>query len=627
MPSNLEDDTGSLEKARERLYEPNDIQQIRTPLSASDARELPHAWEERPLPRIPRLGQKHVHFASVFLAGAFLFFLFSLGIVGFFFYSGGNAVSVDKVSVDIQGPTTIAGGDVVPLSLTITNKNPAAIDNATIEIDFPDGTRNADNVLNAYPRYTENLGLLASGASVTRSVKAIVFGGAGQALALPVSLSFGTNGSSAVFVKKLSYALAVSSAPLSLSVDTLAETVSGSPLAINLTVRSNATVPLDNVVLAGAFPFGFSIASSSVPVNNSSFLLGTLAPGTSKTVRLIGILVGQDTEQRVFNFTIGTAKSANDQTLAVTYMTQSATVAITAPFISTTLTLNGDTSANAVVNAGGSEGVTVSYTNTLPTSVTNAVVTVAISGSAVDYNSIRTTSGFYNSATHSIIFSKDTDPSLVQLAPGASGIGAFTFGTLPASSLASSPTVIFTVSVSGTRVGQANVPENVSSTITKTVRVVTTATLSTYALHTSGPFSNSGPIPPRANQETTYTIVWKAENTGSAIAGGLVTATLPSYVSYTGFMNGAGSFSYDDKSRTVTWNTGDLAQGGSAQGAFQVSLMPSTSQKGGAVALTSSASFSGYDRFAGVPISATANPATTETTKDPGYVVGSGVVQ
>jgi hypothetical protein len=582
---------------------------------------------EGPLPRIPRLGQRHVRLASVFLGGAFVFFLISLAVAGYFFYSGGNSVSVDKIMVDVQGPTTIAGGDIVPLSITVTNKNPTAIDNATIEIDFPDGTRSADNVLQAYPRYTENLGTLASGAAVTRSVKAVIFGGTGQALALPVSLSFGTSGSSAVFVKKSSYALAVSSTPLSLTVDTLAETVSGAPLTLTLTVRSNATVPIANVVLAGALPFGFSVTSSSLPVNNSSFLLGTLKPGDTRTVTLTGILVGQDREQRVFNFTVGTAKTATDQTLAVTYMTQSAPVTIAAPFINTTLALNGDTRANAVINPGSVQSVTVSYTNTLPTSVTNAVVTVAISGSAVDYNSIRASNGFYNSSSRSIIFSKDTDPSLAQLAPSASGIGAFTFSTLPAGALGQAPVAVFTVSVSGTRIGQTNVPENVSSTVTKTAKVMTTVGFSAYALHSSGVFSNSGPIPPKPDKATTYTIVWNAQDTGSAVAGGLVTATLPSYVTYTGQTSGAGSFSYDPASRAVTWSAGDFAQGASAQGDFQVSLTPSTSQKGAAVELTSAASFSGFDRFAGVQVSATADPATTETVKDPGYVPQNAVVQ
>ena len=534
---------------------------------------------------------------------------------------------MDKVTVDIAGPTTIAAGDTVSLSLTITNKNPVLIEDTTIEIDLPNGTRSADGTLSSYPRYVENLGELASGATVTRSIKVIIFGGAGQALMLPTSFSFGTGGSTIVFVKKTSYTLAVSSTPLSVSVDTTTETVSGKPLTFTLNVRSNATVPLDNVILSGVFPFGFVATNSSLPLSGSNFVLGRLEPGANKTITLTGTLIGQDTEQRVFHFTVGTSKSASDQSLSVSYMTQDAMVTITAPFITTSIALNGDTSPTAVIAPGSSQNVSVSYVNTLLTSVTNAIIAITLSGSAVDYNSIQTTSGFYNSVNHTVVFSKDTDPSLATLSPGASGIGAFSFLTLPAGTTGPSPMLTLSISVSGTRVGQTNVPENVSALMTKTVKVATVVELSSSSLHNSGPIRNNGPVPPRAGQATTYTIIWSARNSGSTIAGGSVSATLPSYVSYTNITSGVGSFSYDGASRVVTWTIGDIIQGGSAQGAFQVSLTPSTSQKGSVPALTSGASFSGYDRFAGVQISASANPSTTETKGDAGYTSANATVQ
>lgn len=628
MEQPSEDTTGSLERARRRLYAPGDASKgRRTPLAGEGSPALPHEWEDRSLRPVSHRGERHVRLAGLFFIVAFVFFLVSLGIVGYFFYFGGNTVSVDKVSIEIQGPTTIAGGDTVPFSLTITNKNPVALQNATIGIEFPSGTRDAENILQAYPRYTEELGTLESGATVTRSIKAVIFGGAGQTLTLPVSFSYGAAGSNAVFAKKSSYVLAISSTPLSVSVDTLSETVSGKPLTFTLTVRSNATVPLDNVVLAAVFPFGFSVTSSSVPLNNSSFLLGRLAPGTSKEIRLVGTLVGQDKEQRVFHFTVGTANTPTEQVPAIAYMTQDAAVTIAAPFINTMLAINGDTSANAVVTPGSRQSVSVSYTNTLPTTVTNAEVAIAISGSAVDYNSIQTSSGFYRSADRTVVFSRDTDPSLESLEPGVSGIGTFAFSTLPASALTAAPSVSFTISVSGTRVGQTNVPEKVSASASKTVKVATAVALSAASLHFSGALGNSGPIPPKADQATTYSIVLTAQNRGNAVADGTVTALLPSYVSYTGLTSGTGTITYDEAARAVSWSVGDLAQGASAQGVFQVSFTPSTSQRGKTPVLASQISFSGYDRFAGIQVSAFADPVTTETKEEAGYVSTNAIVQ
>jgi hypothetical protein len=184
--------------------------------------------------------------------------------------------------------------------------------------------------------------------------------------------------------------------------------------------------------------------------------------------------------------------------------------------------------------------------------------------------------------------------------------------------------VTFAISASGTNSGQTNAQEETTS-MTETIKVATTVLLSASSLHYSGQFSNSGPIPPQADQATTYTIVWNARNEGSSIAGGTVSTILPSYVSYTGVANSG--FSYDSGSHVVTWNIGDIAQNTSAQGSFQVSITPSTSQKGSSPTLTGPASFSGYDRFAGVQISATADPVTTETPQDPGYTGTNATVQ
>ncbi len=621
------DDTSSLQRARERLYTPGVLQYVRRAFRTAPDRSLPHRFENDPQGPLPRTGERRVHLAGIFFIGAFLFFLLSLAIAGYFFSIGGNTVSVDKISIGIQGPTTIAGGDTVPLSLIITNKNPVALTNATIEIEFPEGTRSADNVLTAYPRYREDLGTIESGATVTRSIKAVIFAGAGATVTLPVSLSYGASGSNAVFVKKLSYPLTISSTPLSVSVDTLAEAISGKQFQFTLIVRSNAMVPLHNVVLTGSFPFGFTVASSSLPMSNSSFLLGTLAPGATRTITLTGALTGQDKEQRVFQFTLGTAYSPGDTSLAITYMTQDATIVITAPFIRTELTVNGNPLGNAVLSPGAPQMVTLSYSNTLLTNVTNAMVRITVSGSAIDYESIRPSRGFYDSSTRTVIFNADTDPSFASLSPGVSGIGTFTFVILPAGSVGASPTVTFTVSVSGTRVGQTNVLESVTNSSTYTARVATAVVLTASSLHSSGPIKNVGTIPPKTNQTTNYTIVWNVQNSSSAVAGGAVTATLPSYVTYSGVTAGTGSMSYNSTTRTVTWNVGDLAQRTSAQGFFQVSLIPSTTQRGSTPFITGPASFSGYDRFAGVQVTASAYPATTETKGDPGYVSANASVQ
>lgn len=629
MPPNgdKEEEISTLEEARRKLYAPQGVEELKPPPLASAERVTPHQWKEKPRLGMPHLTRRHTRLATYFLAGSAAFFVLAASVAGYLLYYGGNAVSVKNIDLQIQGPTTIAGGDTVPLSLAITNRNSVAIEDATLEIDFPDGTRSADSVLSPLSIYSENIGTIQSGETVTKNIKAVIFGAADTTVTLPISLSYGAQGSNATFVKKATYPLAISSTPLSVSVATIAQTVTGKPFTITLQVRNNATVSLDNVLVAGSFPFGFSLISSSVTASGASFPLGTLAPGASKNITLVGSLAGESGEDRVFHFSVGTAKDTSSAELVVSYMTQDATVALMGPFIATNLTLNGASLEAATLVSAHVQDIVVNYQNMLSTNITDAAIAVSLSGSAVDYSSVRTTNGYYRSSDHTILFSKDTDPSLASLAPGAKGIGTFSFSTVPADRFGGSPSVTFTTSVTGTRVGESNVPESVTASVTQTVKAATAVRLAAASFHSSGPFANSGPIPPQVDTPTSYTISWTAVNGPSAVANATVSAVLPSYVTYTGAASGQGSLSYDEKSRTMLWAIGDLPQNASAKASFQVTLLPSASQKGSAPQLTGAASFAGYDRFAGVTVAASALPVTTETVGDPGYKASSGQVQ
>lgn len=613
MALSPDDTTSALEQARERLYSPRAVeQQVRRAISASGAASVPHAWGAKLAPK----AHPHIRLALVFFLAAVAFAVVA-GVIAFLIlFTGSTSVSTDNITLQTQGPTTIAAGDTVPLSLAITNKNVVALENATLEVDFPPGTVSATDQSQAYPRYTENLGTIAPGATVLRSVKAVVFGSAGTSLNLPISLSYEASGSNATFVKKVSYPLTVTSAPLSVSVEAPSETVSGQPLSLVATVRSNATTPLKNVVLAAQLPFGFTVKSSSIPIQNSSFLVGTLAPGASQTVTITGVMTGQSGDQKDFHFTIGTGSSPTDTNAALAYMSQDVEVAVAAPFLSTTLAINGDSSASPVLAPGSTNTATLSWTNTLSVPLTNATVSVRITGAVVP-GSIQSTGGFYDSNTGTITFDQSSDPSLASLAPGGTGVGSLSFQTSAGSSARS---VTFVVSIAGERVGQSNVPQQVSASATKTASISSAVSLTVQALHSSGPIQNSGAIPPKVGAATTYTVLWRLSDPGNDITNTSVSATLPSYVTYTNKLSPAGaSVTYDSGSRTVTWKPGDLASGQTATAAFQVSITPSSSQAESAPTLTSGVSFTGFDRYAQVPLTASAGAVTTETTADPGY--------
>lgn len=625
------EEESSLDKLQKRLYANKDVGLVQPEFLEKDTtHKVSHAWEhQEPIAPLPTMAQprKKTSFAVLFFTLSAVFFVVAGGIAAYLLLSGDRSVSTDNVTIGVQGPTNLAAGDTIPLSITIENRNPTPLENADIVVTFPQGTRSATDVTQLYPRYEENLGEIVSGAHLDRSVKAVIFAEQGQTITIPVDITYTTTGSNAVFKKSSTFTFTVSSSPISLTVTTLTQAVSGQPLTLDVVVRSNATTPIPGVMIQPSYPFGFSVTDQTLqPTDSGQFSIGTLNPGESKDIKITGTLTGTLSSADVFTFAAGTVGATGN--LGITYTTKQASVGVAAPFLDIGLSINGTGATNAVITPGAVVNANVSWQNTLQTDVNNASIVVAFQGAPIDPASVQVSNGFYQSSDNTIHFDRDTEPTLQTLAPGAKGVGSFSFSTVTGTGNKNGA-VNLVISIQGQRLNESQVSENVTGTVTDTLRLANNLSLTDAALHTSGPFPNTGPIPPTANQATTYTVVWKIDNIINAVGGATVTATLPIYATWTGqTSSNIGTISYTSATRTVTWDLGDLgANSPATTGYFQVSLTPSVSQKGTSPNIVSAPTFSGYDRFAQTQLTVSANPVNTDTSGDPGYSPGSADVQ
>lgn len=574
--------------------------------------------------------KSRISIATWFLIGAVLFFVVAGAVALGFLYFGTRSVSVENVDVYVSaGTSSIASGDTVELTITIENRNPAPISDTTLTVDFPEGTRTSEESGELLPRYTDTVGTVLSGEKVTRTVRAVVSGEANAKIELPVSFTYKTEGSNALFEVRESELLTITSSPVSVSVSALSETASGQPLTFSVRVRANGTEPVENVSLLVEYPFGFSLTEANPkPTTGSLFTLGTINPGETKTITLSGTLTAEQGDERVFKFSAGTQKGTT-QALAVRYTTQETKITVTRPFLSVGIALNREEGDPVIIRSGGSIDGVATWVNTLPTTVTDGVVSIALSGTALDATGVRASTGYYRSTDKTIVFNRDTTNSLKSLGPQDSGTGSFSIGTKSGASLEAltNPTVVLTVSISGKRIGESGVLENVTSTLTKTVKVATDLSLSTRAVRTIGPFTNTGVWPPKVDQETTYTIMMTAKNTVNAVAGAKAGMVLPQNVRFTGSVSPSdGSLIYNSSTREVIWTVGDMGTASQKQMAFQVALLPSYSEKGTSPVLVGEQSIVGTDRFIQAQVKMTHPSVNARTTSDPAYISSYGVV-
>ncbi len=622
------DSASPLQDLRDTLYSRNPSTSVQEGRLSHTEQQLPQSWKPLPVPPL----KKKLPFATVFLFGAVGFFIVAGLVATFLFLKGTRAISSDRIVIGVTGPTTIASGDTVPLSITIRNNNPALITGTALDIDFPAGSKDARDTTKALDHYhSDTVGDLASGAETTVTVSAVLFGAQNETITVPVRFQYRTAGSNAVFVSNKTYTFVISTSPVSVQVQTLSESASGQPITVRVAVHSNASIPLSNIALAAKYPdFGFAFGSADPkPSLGSFFPLGTLSPGETKTIVISGVLNGEAKDERTFSFEVGTAKDDGTSVLVAPYTSSKATIAITQPFLGTTLSLNSSTADD--VRAGAAQQINASLTwqNNLDVPLSNASAVITLSGNGFDTSSVKAIGGFYNSNTKTITFAKENNPGLALLHAGDTGVGTFSFSIKPLSQLQAvqNPTVTLAVSVAGQREGQGRVPEKVTSTVVRTIKIGTTAAFTRSILHTTGPFSNTGPVPPTPGAETTYTVVLKASNAINSVGAAKASMLLPSYVRFTGQVSPQNAVTYNADTRMVSWNIGDLPPGATTTAYFQVAFLPSVSQVHTSPVLIEEGSLTGTDRFTGSSVSATADALPLNRQADPGYTQSFGAVQ
>lgn len=629
MPLPPERDQSALERAQERLYSPAaPIEPFSVPtLTHEDTAQLP-AWAPEPVPT-----RRPLPLATKFLIGAggfaVLAGLTAAGIIIF----GARAVSTEHITLSIDAPPTIASGDTVPISLTVANGNPSTITNTSITATFPGSARSVTASSTPLPPFVDTLGDLAPGASATRTITGIFYGGENETITVPVRFEYKMGGSNTTFVTQKDYTFTVTSSPVTLEVTSMKQTTSGAPITLAVSVRSNTANTLPNLAIAAGsgntpYPAGFTVTKTDPAGPSTSFFeIGDLAPGQEKHVTVTGTLSGTSGQQKDFTFSVGTTKGTGIGALDTTFTSDDSLVTLGQPFIGTTLAFAGQSGDNTVVSPGQVVTGTLVWVNQIATAINHAQISVQFSGSALDASSVRSSNGYYRSSDSTLIFSQDTNQDLAALASGNTGTGTFTLNVLPAARLASihNPSITATVTVAGTPDGAG---AQQVMTLTKTLQVASSASLSASMTHTGGPFPNTGPVPPTPNQETQYTITFTARNAVNTLANTAVTATLPSYVRFTGQTAPSdGSVSYNDASHMVTWRPGDLTSGSTESASFQVAVLPSVSQEGTSPTVASNLSLTGTDRFTQTKVTAEASDLTTIIRDDPRYQLDWGVVR
>lgn len=629
-------DKGHIESLNEKLYsrthykEPEDMREPISPIESTEARS---GWNSGSLDDLisqeRNSVEEHPILRKIFII-SILFFICATAAAALVYFNGNNFISTRNLDISINAPTTIAAASVVDIEIGILNKNNAALNQVSLDITYPTGTRESENSTAVLSEESEEIDSIPAGGKVTRNKKAVFLGSAGEVKNVRITATYKVAGSNATFTKEKTFDLTIGQAPVVVSVTRPEFVTSGEPFTSTISIVSNTKDPLRGVVLRAEYPYGFSLSNSNPSTSNigkNEWQIGTIAPGEKKTITLNGVILGEDNDERTIRFFVESGQGTGETLLS----SDSILLSIKRPAIDVSIRLNGEVGGEYIAPSGRRIQGSITIKNNLPENLISPRVEAKLSGTALDKLSISAQNGgFYNSSQNSINWNNSNSESLGSIAPGETRTFTFDFSSLsnllPGSS---NQKIDLNVSLTGR-------PQNASSDVriseSRTIKIASEVSLSTKSLFSRGPFKNSGPIPPKAEEETTYTIALTLGNTQNEIKDGRVMATLGANVSWLGQVYGEGvNITYDEVSRIMTWHLDTLESGAGfsspAREAYvQLSLTPSLGQVGGTPVLLNNISFVGNDSFTNTEVKVTNQAVTTMTLQDPNYVQGDEIV-
>ncbi|MCI0542202.1 hypothetical protein L0Y69_00390 [bacterium] len=595
--------------------------------------------EESFLARSKKPPAEKISFYSKLFAVSLIFFFAASGLAGYFLFSERNFISPENVELSMFGPVSVKGGDVLDLQIVIENKNTAPLAFANLVLQFPDDSRLASDSSKAFLRYSKPLGEILPGEIRTETIKVILLGDERTRKEVRASLSYGISGSNATYTKENKYAVTLTAPPLAVSIDLLKEANAGQVVTLTANIESNASSPLKDPIVRIDYPVGFVLQSATPSPSSGKNIwrLGPMVFGDKREIRITGVLLGEDNQEKAFWVYTGLSKSDSTSSIGTLFSSILQTVTLKKPFLGVDIFVNGESDPEYTLPSRKDKlNLSIRWTNNLADRIINGEIQAVIKGDTVDKRTMSVDrGGFFRSSEDLITWERRTTPALVSIARGKESTVGVSFGLLPAETegfVRKNPVIEIEVSVKGERVSEDNVPEEIRSFAKRSIKVGTTAVFSSRALHWSGPFENTGPMPPQVDQETTYTVVWSVENLSSNLSGTRMRATLPPYVHWIGqvFPNTPGLI-YNDVSGDVVWEAGNVSAGTGVETplkevAFQIAIVPSLSQVSASPNILSATTFSAEDTFTGRKITGTLFPINTQLLTDPTFISSQSAV-
>lgn len=572
---------------------------------------------------------------------ALLFMIAVASVAGFFIFNRGNNSDAKSIELTIDAPKEISSGEEVLFEVIYQNKDKAAINEADVTVMYPEGfhfSHSEPEAVNESHTFWQ-LDSIPAGKGGKIKIYGQIIGEIDETKTFQASIDYMPANFSSSFREKASHSLEITSSIFGLSLRAPIRIVSGQETDIEISVKNNSDLDLNNVKLIATYPKGFYLKSSDMETteDKNSWLIEKLSSSEEKIIKIRGVFVGQPGDTQEIKVQLGIVANNNAFRLQ---NEKTSLVFIVKPELNMQFTVDGYNQEHSV-NPGDKLEYKITYQNASNLKLENVVVQANfISDTQIlDFDAIEDSqNGVFDSEQKTITWSSSEIPDLAAILPDTEGeitvsIPVVSYLT-PQKSTDDNFSVEVFAKVKSLETEDTGNFEAMSESNHVTIKMNSKVELQAEARYYTKDFEKigTGPIPPVVGEMTTYRIYWTVSNMYNDLKNIEVTTLLPEDVSWVGSASGSGdsTVTFDRDERLVTWKLAELpANSGTllpaAVATFDVSITPTVSQLGKLVMLSQESILTARDTFTARDVLVNDRVITTDLENDVA-VSGRGIV-
>jgi len=546
----------------------------------------------------------------------FILILFVAVSVAGFWYWHKNQYSKEILKLEILGPEVVQAGEEADYLVRFKNNGSVRLEDVKFSFEFPD-----HSLVENHPdlRVTQKLDDIYPGEERVLEFKARLFGKEGDVLTAKASLTYRPKNLKARYESQTSFSTQIKFVPLTLEFDLPLKAEKGEEISFSLNYFSNIEYTLENLRVKIEYPKGFEFGSASPQaLDEKEWDIFHLTQADGGRIKIRGKIEGDEGEQKIFKAQVGLI--VNSEFWPLKEVARSLEIVEPSLYISQTV----NNSLNYTAKTGELLHYKIFFKNIGSKPIQKKFLIVKLDGEFFDLNSLKSEKGEYSAGDNTLIFDWKNIPSLRFLDAEEEGEVEFWVRVKDKEKIREkikNPVLRDAVSVGGV---EKSFETKINSEIELSQKVY---------FQQEEFFGNSGPLPPKVGETTTYTVVWQLKNYWNDLKNVKARMRLPKNVRLTGKMFPEDAkITFDSASKEVVWTVEEVEAFKGVEDipltvAFQIEFIPDASQRYKTALLVNKAEVVGEDTWTEQEIKGEAPEVDTTLPDEEGVGESQGIVE